>query len=131
MENYHVLDAGYVVFDALWVLASALNNTMSMVNSGDISRTDCENVPGSLEHLHNFNYKNMKMGCVIRWSLNNTNFSGVSVSFRFVLVSTAINLKWCTCRVTSHMTSTELGSIVVLYYVSTLSMVRCNQNHQA
>ena len=80
-EGYTVIDAGYVIFDALWILALALNNTMNMVNTNDISNTDCDNVSGSLENLENFNYKNRKMGCVIRWNLNNTSFSGVSVCF--------------------------------------------------
>ena len=54
---------------------------MTIVNSGDISKTNCENVPGSLENLERFNHKNNgKMGCIIGWNLNNTNFSGVSVS---------------------------------------------------
>ena len=79
-ENFTVVDAGYVIFDALWVLAIALNKTMSMVNSGDIEQTNCGNVSGTLV---NFDYKNAKMGCIIRWNLNNTNFSGVSVSSYF------------------------------------------------
>ena len=37
-ENFTVVDDGYVIFDALWVLALALNNTMSMINSGDIGQ---------------------------------------------------------------------------------------------
>ena len=73
------MDAGYVVFDALWILALALNNTMTMVKNQDITKTNCDNIPGSLVNFQNFTYKNRKMGCVIRWNLNNTNFSGVSV----------------------------------------------------
>ena len=69
------------VSDASWVLTLALNSTMTIiVNSGDISKTNCENVPGSLENLERFNHKYGKMGCIIGWNLNNTNFSGVSVS---------------------------------------------------
>ncbi len=81
VEEYNVIDAGYVIFDALWILALALNSTMNMVNTSDINMTDCGNLTGSLENLEDFNYKNRKMGCVIRWNLNNTNFSGVSVCF--------------------------------------------------
>ena len=82
-ENFTVVDTGYVIFDALWVLALALDNTMSMVNNRDIGQTNCENVSGTLVNLETFNYKNAKMGCIIRWNLNNTNFSGVSVSSYF------------------------------------------------
>ena len=81
-ENYTVTDAGYVIFDALWILALALNNTMTMVNSGDITETDCEifKFPGNLTSFETFNHKNRKMGCIIRWNLNKTNFTGVTVS---------------------------------------------------
>ena len=76
-ENFTVVDAGYVIFDAIWVLALALNNTITMINSGDIGQTNCENVSRTLVNFETFNYKNAKMGCIIRWNLNNTNFSGV------------------------------------------------------
>ena len=82
-ENFADIDAGYVILDALWVLALALNDTMSMVNNRDIGQTNCESVSGTLVNLETFNYKNPKMGCIIRWNLNNTNFSGVSVSSYF------------------------------------------------
>ena len=82
-ENFTIVDAGYVIFDALWILALALNKTMSMVNSSDIEQTNCGNVSGTLVNFETFNYKNAKMGCIIRWNLNNTNFSGVSVSSYF------------------------------------------------
>ena len=84
-ENFTVIDAGFAVYDVLWILALALNSTMTMVNSDDIGQTNCESVPGSLVSLENFDHTNKRMGCVIRWNLNNTNFSGVSVSsFGFV-----------------------------------------------
>ena len=79
-ENFTVIDAGFAIYDVLWILAIALNNTMSMVNSGDVGQTNCEDVPGSLVSLENFDHTNKRMGCIIRWNLNNTNFYGVSVS---------------------------------------------------
>ena len=79
-ESFTVTDAGFAIHDVLWILALALNNTMTMVNSGDIGQTNCENVPGSLVNLTDFDHTNKRMGCVIRWNLNNTNFLGVSVS---------------------------------------------------
>ena len=95
MENHIIIDAGYVIFDALWILALALNNTMTMVNAGDISETGCESVPGSLVNLHEFNYKNRRMGCVIRWNLNNTRFSGVSVCFCCITKSVYNVIRQC------------------------------------
>ena len=78
--GFDVVDASIRAHDVTWVLAIALNNTMSMVRSGDINKTGCGSVPGSLVPLENFNYNNEKMGCLIQWNLQKTNFSGVSVS---------------------------------------------------
>jgi hypothetical protein len=73
---------GGVVYDAIWILALALNKTLSMVDMGNSSviRTGCENATGSLVPLEEFSYDNEKMGCLIQWNLQRTNFSGVSVS---------------------------------------------------
>ena len=77
--GYGVVDASIRAHDVIWVLALALNNTLSMVRSGDISETGCSSVPGSLVPLEEFNYTNERMGCLIQWNLQQTNFSGVSV----------------------------------------------------
>ena len=77
--GFDVVDAGIRAYDVIWVIALALNNTMLMVRSGDISQTGCSNVPGSLVPLEEFEYNNEKMGCLIQWNLQQTNFSGVSV----------------------------------------------------
>ena len=58
----------------------ALNNTMTMVLNENITNTGCNNLPGSLVNLSDFDHTNMLMGCLIQWNLQNTNFSGVSVS---------------------------------------------------
>ena len=68
----------------MWVLAIALNNTAAMVRSGDINETGCSNVSGSLVLLEDFDYSNEKMGCLIQWNLQQTNFSGVSVSYSII-----------------------------------------------
>ena len=70
------------MYDAIWILALALNKTLSMVEAGNssIAGTGCENATGSLVPLEEFSYSNEKMGCLIQWNLQQTNFSGVSVS---------------------------------------------------
>ena len=68
------------MYDVIWVLALALNNTMTMINSDDISETDCGNFSGPLVSLEQFNYTNEKVGCLIQWNLQQTSFNGVSVS---------------------------------------------------
>ena len=78
--NYQLIDAGVRLYDVMWVLATALNRTMMAVESGDISGSGCEEVPGALVPLEQFQYSNEKMGCLIQWNLQQTDFSGVSVS---------------------------------------------------
>ena len=78
--GFDVVDASIRAYDVVWVVALALNNTLSMVRSGDISETGCDNVPGSLVPLEDFDYTNERMGCLIQWNMQQTNFSGVSVS---------------------------------------------------
>ena len=74
---------GGLVYDVIWMLALALNKTLSMVDAGNLSviGTGCENVTGSLVPLEEFSYSNEKMGCLMQWNLQRTNFSGVSVSY--------------------------------------------------
>ena len=77
--RFEILDVGVRLYDIMWMLAIALNNTMLMVRSGDISETGCSNVPGSLVPMEEFEYDNEKMGCLIQWNLQTTNYTGVSV----------------------------------------------------
>ena len=81
--GYDLLDAGVRLYDVIWVLALALNNTMTMVDNKDISQTGCSNASGSLVSLEKFDYTNEKMGCVIQWNLQQTNFSGGSVGLLY------------------------------------------------
>ena len=69
-----------VVYDVIWVLAIALNKTMTMINSTNINETNCENISGSLVPLEDFDYTNEQVGCLIQWNLQQTSFNGVSVS---------------------------------------------------
>ena len=78
--GYNTITHGIRLYDGLWALAFALNRTMAMVNSGDINGTTCQNASGSLVPLHQFTYSNELMGCLIQWSLQVTNFSGLTVS---------------------------------------------------
>ena len=78
--GYSIEDVGGFVYDAVWAMAFALNATMSMINSQDISNTGCENASGMLVPLELFNYTNKMLECVIQFHLQNANFTGVSVS---------------------------------------------------
>ena len=80
-EDYEILDTTAAqLYDDVWGLALALNDTLSMVDLGDISGTGCENLPGDLLPLEDFTYDNKKLGCLITWNLRKVNFLGVSVS---------------------------------------------------
>ena len=50
--------------------------------NSNISETGCEKkgLDGNLVSLHEFNYTNGLMGCVIRWNLQQTNFDGINAS---------------------------------------------------
>lgn len=78
-DKYYATDDGGRAYDAAWVLALALNSTMAMVKRGNINGTGCENRSGSLLPLDQFNYTNEKMGCLIQWNIQRSNFSGVTV----------------------------------------------------
>ena len=73
---------GGVMYDTIWILALALNKTLSMVAAGNfsIAEAGCENSTGSLVPLEEFLYSNEMMGCLMQWNIQQTNFSGVSVS---------------------------------------------------
>ena len=77
--GYNTITHGSRLYDALWALAFALNQTMTMVESGDISGTGCQGARGSLVPLHEFTYRNEMMGCLIQWNLQRTNFTGLTV----------------------------------------------------
>ena len=61
--------------DSVWTLALALNRTMNMINTNDT--LDCGPSPVPLEE---FSYGNSSTACLIRHSLSEINFTGISVS---------------------------------------------------
>lgn len=78
--NFDTVDVRFRIYDALWALAMALNETMTMVNDSNINGTGCEMKKGSLLPLEEFTYDNSLMGCLIQWNLQKTDFFGVSVA---------------------------------------------------
>ena len=84
--GYNTITHSSRVYDALWALAFALNQTMTMVDGDNISETGCQNAFGSLVPLHEFTYRNELMGCLIQSNLQRTNFSGLTVCLTVVIV---------------------------------------------
>ena len=78
--RYSIIDQAYKLYDVLWVLALALNSTIAMIDNGDVSGTGCDGLPGSLVPLEEFDYSNKKIGCLIQWNIQQTDFSGLTVS---------------------------------------------------
>ena len=92
ITNYEVSDAGGRAYDAVWILAVALNHTIAMVKSGNINGTGCENISGSLVPLEQFQYSNEKMGCLMQYNIQMANFTGVSVRVYFSIYAKYIQV---------------------------------------
>lgn len=79
-----------LAYDALWTLAFAIDRTRQLMETntreGILNITNClrmdenVNMTWDLVPIENFSYSNELMGCIIRWSLQQTNFVGLSVS---------------------------------------------------
>ena len=65
-------------FDAAWAMAEGLHIASEKVSMNDSS--GCDGLLGELVPLENFDYKNDKMGCVLRKSFHQVNFHGITVS---------------------------------------------------
>ena len=78
--GYNTINHGIGLYDVIWVLAVALNKTISMIDrDSNITETGCQGSSGHLIPLENFTYTNEMMGCLIQWNLQNTTFSGLTV----------------------------------------------------
>ena len=67
-----------MAYDAIWAIAFALHNASESVRINDSS--GCEDHLGELVALEKFHYRNKLMGCVLRRSMEITNFAGITVS---------------------------------------------------
>ena len=76
-----------LAYDSVWTLALALNRTMNMINTNDT--LDCGPSPVPLKE---FSYGNSSTACLIRHSLSNTNFTGLSVSIILIIIWAFIDI---------------------------------------
>ena len=81
-ENITELEFSGVVFDGVWAIAIGLDIASKKISSGNDS--GCENVPGDLVPLEQFNYTNTKLGCIFKQSFSEVNFLGITVSIMFM-----------------------------------------------
>ncbi|XP_019853928.1 PREDICTED: gamma-aminobutyric acid type B receptor subunit 2-like [Amphimedon queenslandica] len=80
-ENLTALAISGVAFDGVWTIAIALDIASKKILSRNES--GCENVPGDIVPLEQFNYTNMKLGCILRQSFSEVNFLGVTGQIKF------------------------------------------------
>ena len=83
-KTHSYTDVATLAYDAVWSLALALNKTDAMLRWPReliINETNCEDDGRDLDgvYLSNFTYDHHLIGCIIRWNLAQTNFTGVSV----------------------------------------------------
>ena len=88
-RNISMLEVSSVhplAFDATWTLAEALDQMEHLRKNESLDSqvianiTGCGDLEGDLVPLNEFNYLNAFMGCVLKYTLQQTNFLGVSVS---------------------------------------------------
>ena len=71
-------------FDAIWGMALGLHSASERISAGDAS--GCDELPGELVPLEDFDYLNEKMGCVLRESFQSVSFRGITVSAQLRLL---------------------------------------------
>ena len=81
-ERYRDLNLEeYVVaateFDAAWAMALGLHEASVRISMNNSS--GCDDIPGDLVPLEDFDYFNDRMGCVLRDSFQAVNFNGITV----------------------------------------------------
>ena len=79
--SYDIINQAYKLYDVVWVLALALSSTDAMIKENVTMITECENATGSLVSLEEFDYSNERIGCLIRWHIQQTDFYGLTVSY--------------------------------------------------
>ena len=80
LGSYGDTAAQTFAYDAVWTLALALNKTDEQIKS-NASITKCKNLQGYTNiTLDQFRYNNAQLSCLLKNNLQDTNFSGVSVS---------------------------------------------------
>ncbi len=72
-------------YDAVWAMALGLHCASERVSSNDSS--GCDHLPGKLVPLEMFEYHNQLMGCVLRKSFHEVNFTGITVCRIICIIS--------------------------------------------
>ena len=63
----------------MWVIALGLDKVDRQLQKGNISVASCDEYSGEYVELNQFDYRNKKMGCLLRESFQELNFTGITV----------------------------------------------------
>jgi hypothetical protein len=90
-NNYTFSFIAPIAYDAVWSLALALNRTITILEWPKemiVQETKCVDDGKDLQGfgLADFTYNHSFIGCIIRWSLSQTRFTGVSVSAYRIII---------------------------------------------
>ena len=92
-RDYASLTIFGVAYDAMWAMAVALHDAAIRVSNND--DTGCDDQPGQITPLEDFDYSNQKMGCILKNSFQHVRFSGITVSAAlFQVLVECITEKW-------------------------------------
>lgn len=79
-QDYATLTFFGVAYDAMWAMALGLHD--AAVRASNANDSGCEDQPGGITTLEDFDYFNQKMGCILRRSFEHIHFYGITVSVR-------------------------------------------------
>ena len=77
-SQYSSLGIVGVAYDSIWSIALALDIASKRIAVGN--DTGCDHLPGDLVPLELFNYTNERVGCIMKRSVDDVKFVGVTVS---------------------------------------------------
>ena len=67
-----------MAYDAMWAMAVGLHNAaVRVANHND---SGCDEKPGQITQLEDFDYFNQKMGCIFKRAFEDIQFLGITVS---------------------------------------------------
>ena len=77
-QEYNEFGLVGAAYDAMWSVAIGLDIASKKITAGNDS--GCENLFGELVPLEMFDYRNEKLGCIMRKSFDEVMFTGITVS---------------------------------------------------
>ena len=77
-QDYPNLSFFGVAYDAMWAMAVGLHNAAIRIAAHNDS--GCDNKPGEIKPLEEFDYFNQKMGCIFKLAFQDIHFPGITVS---------------------------------------------------